>query len=403
MLPPSLTSVANAASSASSHASAAFARPAPVVITSDGLDALIRALVEQGYRVLGPLARDGAIVIDSLTQAADLPRGLEDVQAPGRYRLEKRDHAAYFAYSVGAHSWKQVFHVPVERLVQIRRSKQGVDVIPEALPRERIAIFGARSCDLAAIAIQDRVLARGEHPDARYAARREDVFVVAVHCSRAGGTCFCASMNTGPRAQSGFDLALTELLDNGSHLFLLEMGSRAGQTLVDKLQTRPATAEEIAQSAAISERTAASMGRRLDTDGLPARLKENLEHPRWDDVAARCLACANCTSVCPTCFCTDVVDTTSLDGNTAERTKQWDSCFNLSFTYVHGGPVRATVKSRYRQWLTHKLSTWHDQFDSSGCVGCGRCITWCPVGIDITEEATAITKNASSHSLEETR
>lgn len=327
----------------------------------------------------------------------------------GRYRLEKREHDAYFAYAVGAHSWKQIFHAPVERLFQVRRSKQeakqdakqGMSVIPEPLPSGRVAVFGARSCDIAAISIQDRVLARGEYTDPRYAARRADVFVVAVHCMRAGETCFCASMNTGPRARSGFDLALTEFLDDGEHRFFLEIGSPLGQSVAEELETRLATAREIAKSSAISERTAASMGRHLDTHGLPARLKENLEHPRWDEVATRCLACANCTSVCPTCFCTEVVDTTSLDGNTAERTKQWDSCFNLSFTHVHGGPVRASVKSRYRQWLTHKLSTWHDQFDSSGCVGCGRCITWCPVGIDITEEAAAIQNNIFSKSIEE--
>ncbi len=400
MLPPPTSPTSPTANSAPIRASDAFVAPSSVIITTNVIDALIQALVARGYKVLGPVARDGAIVIDSITHAADLPRGLEDVQAPGRYRLEKRDHDAYFAYTVGAHSWKQIFHAPVEKLFQVRRSKQAMEVIAEPLPRGRVAVFGARSCDIAAMAIQDRVLARGDHPDPRYVARREDVFVVAVQCIRAGGTCFCTSMNTGPRARSGFDLALTEFLDDGEHRFFLEIGSPLGQLIVEDLVTRLATAEEIAKSITISERTAASMGRHLDTQGLPARLKENLEHPRWDDVAARCLACGNCTSVCPTCFCTDVVDTTSLDGNTAERTKQWDSCFNLSFTHVHGGPVRASVKSRYRQWLTHKLSTWHDQFDSSGCVGCGRCITWCPVGIDITEEAAAIQNNPSLQSSE---
>jgi formate hydrogenlyase subunit 6/NADH:ubiquinone oxidoreductase subunit I len=130
--------------------------------------------------------------------------------------------------------------------------------------------------------------------------------------------------------------------------------------------------------------------RHLDTAGLRDLLYENFEHPRWDNVAARCLSCANCTMVCPTCFCTTVEDVSDISGNHAERWRRWDSCFTQSFSYIHGGSVRTSAKSRYRQWMTHKLASWTDQFGTSGCVGCGRCITWCPVGIDITEEVRAI-------------
>jgi Fe-S oxidoreductase len=137
------------------------------------------------------------------------------------------------------------------------------------------------------------------------------------------------------------------------------------------------------------------MGRRLDTSDLPNLLYEHLEDSCWDKVAARCLSCANCTQVCPTCFCSDVVEVSDLLGQKSERIRRWDSCFNLDFSHVHGGNIRPGTRSRYRQWLTHKLASWIDQFGVSGCVGCGRCITWCPVGIDLTAEVEAIRKEGS--------
>jgi Fe-S-cluster-containing hydrogenase component 2 len=134
----------------------------------------------------------------------------------------------------------------------------------------------------------------------------------------------------------------------------------------------------------------------MDTTGIRDLLYTNFDHPRWDNVAQRCLTCANCTMVCPTCFCTTVEDVSDVTGSHAERWRKWDSCFSQNFSYIHGGSVRSSAKSRYRQWMTHKLASWIDQFGSSGCVGCGRCITWCPVGIDITEEVRAIRESPAS-------
>jgi ferredoxin len=382
-----MSSPAVAASAPLASGRAETAPAAPSILPAAGLDALIRALAARGYRVLGPVARDGAIVLDELRSAGDLPAGFEDEQAPGRYRLVQRDHGAFFAHATGPHSFKKIFHVPRERLFQIRRRKDGLEVVPEPLPHQRIALLGARGCDLAAIAIQDRILLQS---DPRYAARRADVFVVAVHCTRAGGTCFCASMNTGPRAREPFDMALTEIIDERGHRFLVEVGSARGAEVAAELQLLDSDPADIQKAEALVEEAARSMGRTLDTQGLKERLQQNPEHPRWDDVAGRCLACANCTMVCPTCFCTEIEDTTDLAGEVAERHKRWESCFSLGFSHVHGGSVRTSIKGRYRQWLTHKLASWHDQFDTSGCVGCGRCITFCPVGIDITEEAAAI-------------
>ncbi|HET6968877.1 MAG TPA: 4Fe-4S dicluster domain-containing protein, partial [Ornithinibacter sp.] len=203
-------------------------------------------------------------------------------------------------------------------------------------------------------------------------------------------TCFCTSMGTGPAAVGGYDLALTELLDAGGHRFVVDVATERGAGLLAGIPTRPAPDADREAAAQVTIRARDRMVRSVDTDGIRDLLAANLEHPRWDDVAERCLACTNCTLVCPTCFCSTVEDHSDLAGRHAERTRRWDSCFTLDHSYLHGGSVRPTHRDRYRQWLTHKLGTWIDQFDSSGCVGCGRCITWCPVGIDLTAEVAAI-------------
>ena len=252
-----------------------------------------------------------------------------------------------------------------------------------------------RACELAAIAIQDRVFQGGRYVNTEYAARRANIFLVAVNCGDPASTCFCTSLDTGPRARRGYDIALTELVD-GRHEFLAEPGSDSGAALLAYLPSRPATAADWQAAEAVATRAAAQIHRRLPAEGLKEALQQHPEHARWEDVGARCLACANCTDVCPTCFCTTIDDHSDLDGQGAERVRRWDSCFDGDFSYVHGGAVRTQTRSRYRQWMTHKLANWWDQFGTSGCVGCGRCIAWCPAGIDLTAEAAAIVDSISA-------
>jgi formate hydrogenlyase subunit 6/NADH:ubiquinone oxidoreductase subunit I len=360
------------------------------LITVRGFADLIQALHHRGYAVVGPTRRDGAIVYDRVDSVGELPAGWTDEHGPGHYRLRRRDDAALFGYVVGPHSWKQQLHPPRRRLWRARRSDGKVEIEQQPDESPTLAFIGVRSCDLHAIDIQDRVFVAPEHRDEDYRARREQAFIVAVNCTEARQSCFCGSMGTGPRADGGHDLALTELLDADRHDFLVEVGSERGQALLDEIATRDASEADHDLARRLGERALSQMGRRLDTVGLKQRLQGNPEHPRWDEVASRCLACANCTMVCPTCFCTSVHDSTDLDGQHAERWLRWDSCFNPEHAYVHGGSLRPSTRARYRQWLTHKLAHWIDQFGVSGCVGCGRCITWCPAGIDITEEAAAI-------------
>jgi sulfhydrogenase subunit beta (sulfur reductase) len=380
---------------------------APRTLDTAGLQALIDALTARGYTVIGPTVSGGAIVNAPIRTIDDLPRGWGDEQESAHYRLRRRDDDALFGFAAGAQSAKPVFFPTDELMWRGRRTREAFSTEPlnggnTAEPAEHgpYALLGVRSCDLHAIAIHDRVLAGRIQADAHYIARREGAFIVSVSCADPGGTCFCVSMGTGPRPEGGsharFDLSLTELLVGGVHRFVVEVGSARGAEVLADISSAPAQIDDLAAADEVAASAAGRMGRTLDTDGLKELLYANVESPRWDEVASRCLACTNCTMVCPTCFCTTVNDVSDLTGDVAERHRVWDSCFDADFSYIHGGTVRDSTKSRYRQWMTHKLGSWIDQFGTSGCVGCGRCVTWCPAAIDITAEAAALRGSAQS-------
>jgi sulfhydrogenase subunit beta (sulfur reductase) len=351
----------------------------------------LNAIHAGGYRIVGPTVRDGAIVYGEIREESDLPIGWTDRQDAGTYRLERRPDQALFGFAVGPHSWKKYLFPSHERLWTGTRADGAFSITAEPVDGPALAFLGVRACELAAIAIQDRAFQKAGDPS--YAARRARTLRIAVQCGQAGGTCFCVSMGTGPAVRSEHDLALTEMLTPSGHTFLVEVGSPAGAAILSSVPHRSATARDSQAASEVVERTAKSMGRRMDTVGIRDLLVNHPEHPRWELVARRCLACTNCTMACPTCFCQSTEEVPSLSGETVERWRRWDSCFNAGFSEMHGTPIRKSTQSRYRQWMTHKLATWFDQFGSSGCVGCGRCITWCPVGIDITEEVAAIRAN----------
>ena len=360
------------------------------VVDRNDIGVLFEVLASDGYKILGPTVRSDAIVYDELAGVDDLPIGWTDEQDGGKYRLIRRDDEALFGYAVGQHSWKKYLFPPRVTLMEITRTDDSLEFVQKEIPEVRYAFIGVRACELAAISIQDRVFLDSGAVERTYETARRDVFTIAVNCMVAGGTCFCVSMETGPRCSTGYDLVLTEVIDAERHEFVFEAGSNAGEVVLSRMQGRAATEPDLARVDHIVDQTASSMGRAMDTTGIKELLLGNLEHPRWDDVANRCLACTNCTLVCPTCFCSTTEDTVTLDGLSATRSRRWDSCFTMDFSSLHGIPVRDSTRSRYRQWMTHKLANWFDQFGSSGCVGCGRCITWCPVGIDITQEVAAI-------------
>ncbi len=349
-----------------------------VVLDIAGLDALIAELKAGGHLVIGPVARDGAVTLAEVATAADLPAGWGVDTGPGHYRLRRRDDGAVFGHSAGPLSWKNFLHPP--RRTLFSADERGYHAVDE--PRPRYAFLGVRACDLAAIGKLCQVL--GDRSP----------FVVAAQCTEPGGVCFCASMGCGPAVSGGCDITLTERVDGDGHRFLAVAGSAAGRAVLDRRPARPAQAADTALAEADVDRAAGLMGRAMPEVDLRALLAANRDSAHWEQVAQRCLTCGNCTMVCPTCFCVTVEDTTALDHERAERRERWASCFEIDFSYLHGGSVRTSGAARYRQWMSHKLGTWHDQFGTSGCVGCGRCIAWCPAGIDITEEAAALVRGA---------
>jgi sulfhydrogenase subunit beta (sulfur reductase) len=368
---------------------------ARVRLAAGDFQQLLEALAGRGYQVMGPTLEDGHLIYGEIGRVTDLPVGWTAIQEGGTFRLEKRPDQAFFGYAVGQQSWKQFLFPPHQTLWQVERQGSGWRLIPQAAAAPKYALVGVRACELAAMAVQDRVFLQGPHVDPVYRARREQACIVALNCAHQDkGTCFCVSMGTGPRVTGGFDLALTELLPGDEHCFVVEIGTPLGAEIMGQVSHRTADQKEIDAAARAVAAIAGNMGRVLDPNGLKEVLYANYEHPRWDEVADRCLNCGNCTMVCPTCFCHTLEDSMDLEGAVGARARRLDVCFTVDFSYLHGGSIRTSPRSRYRQWLTHKLATWIDQFGTSGCVGCGRCITWCPVGIDITEEARAIRETA---------
>ncbi len=362
-----------------------------VSIEKPELDHLLAVIQSMGYEIIGPKVKDHTIIHAPISSISELPLGYSSKQAPGRFELIQNGYKNYFDVTNGPHSWKQYFFPPKSELMHFHKNEGDTPWLVEEGEKNppRYAMLGVRPCDLAAIEIQDKVFMREEWCDPIYRDRRSNALLIAVNCLKPCGTCFCASMGTGPDAKDGFDLCLTELENH----FLVEVGSEAGRMAMnhESISWQPASAFMLQTARKGLAAAKENMGRELpDPERLKEQLLGNLDHPRWDDVSKRCMSCTSCTQVCPTCFCWNTYDTTLLPGDTIIRNREWDSCFNPDYSYVFGGNTRPNTRSRYRQWLTHKWASWYDQYGTSGCVGCGRCITWCPAGIDHVEEITAI-------------
>jgi len=353
------------------------------------LQSLLDAVAARGYQCVGPTLQDQTIHYQNITKIGQLPRGLRDKQTPGRYQVTHAGDERLFAWAHGPQGLKPYVFASEEVLWRSKRNDDG-SLQFEEMPavENKVAVLGARACDIAALYIQDKHFIQGSYQDPYYASRRQNLIIIAVNCTDPADTCFCASTGDGPRAAYGYDIALTELEDG----YIIESRSQFGAEIMQQIPIEPASRDQTYAAQGAIASAARQQTRRLPSRDLKKALFSNLDHAQWEDIAKRCLACGNCTSVCPTCFCHSETDQAQIDGKSSEHLRQWDSCFTSGHSYIHGITIRANTAQRYRQWLTHKLGSWHDQYGRSGCVGCGRCISWCPVGIDITHEVSVICK-----------
>jgi len=371
-----------------------------VVVKAENFQQLFNAITDSGYKVVGPSIEDGAIIYKDLSSVNDLPAGWTDVQDKGKYRLKKRGDKAFFGYNLTFHSLKRFLYPPEVTLYNARNNGKGLQISQNNVKSPKYAFLGVRACEIKALEVFDKIFQKGQYADSLYKKLRRDSIVVAVNCNQAGGTCFCTASGSGPQVKEGFDLCLTEVCNPQEHYFIVETGSKRGENIAAKVPSEPASDIQKTVPETVASNTAGQIKRHVDIQKASEIFDKHFEHPVWDEIASQCLTCGNCTMVCPTCFCTTVVDKTDLTGKTASRERRWDSCFSLDFSYIFGGSVRSSAESRYRQWAMHKFANLAKQFDSPGCVGCGRCITWCPAGIDITEVINTLCENETIATLQ---
>ena len=359
------------------------------------LQSFIDLLWRKSYEVIGPHVSQNTIEYLPLHQVDELPFAYRDKQEPGRYHLVKTSHERYFAWANGAQALKPMTFKASQTLWQAHKNaNQELEFSTPSSPLLNTAVIGVRACDLAALAIQDQHFLQGDYVDPFYQSQRQHLFLVAVNCSHPASTCFCASTGDGPHVEKNADIVLTEL-DDG---FVVEITSQTAKDIMSELLHEPAQAQHWQQKSQQLQQACQAQTRSISKKAH-VQISNKNKSQVWETLGRQCLACGNCTAVCPTCFCHQQQTEADLSNTLISQLRLWDSCFNADHSYFHGTVVRAETKFRYRQWLTHKFSTWVEQFARSGCVGCGRCISWCPVGIDVTAVIADLIKEACDESL----
>lgn len=363
------------------------------ILSKKQLKQLFALLKQEAFSLIGPVVKDGVISYEEVPVLEELASSVQDKQSPAFYSLKKTNKPYFFSYANGFSSLKKFFFPAQRELFSLKRDKnKRFNIFYPDKPNKKLAFFGIKPCDLAALVVQDKIFMEGDYQDIYYQNLRKNSFIVVANCTHPSENCFCTSFNTGPAVKNkeSLDISLTEILEADKHYFIAEAFSERAREYFRKLKVPLAKEKDKKMFNKTIEKSARKIKKRVNEEEIKKFFPLSYENYYWREIGKRCLGCGNCTLVCPSCFCSTVLEKSNIGATEAERVKVWDSCFNVEFSYIHPAAVRKNIYSRYRQWLMHKFFNWYKQFKTSGCVGCGRCISWCPVGIDVRDEVNNI-------------
>jgi sulfhydrogenase subunit beta (sulfur reductase) len=267
------------------------------------LQRILEILISRGCTIIGPTVQASAVVLDEVESLDSLPWGWRDRQAPGVYTVSRTADTGFFQYTCGPHSWKRYLYPPNMRLFSVSLEDGGIQLEQTGRPDLSYAFLGMRACDLKALEVLDRILTQQGSPDPDYQARRRNLFIIAVNCLQPGGTCFCAAMGAGPRPVSGYDIVLHEICEPTRYRLIAESGSPRGADLLSAVGCMPASIAAKVHVQLLSDAAAKKMKTTADLSDAGSLFGSRFDHPHWKTLEQRCLACGNCTLVCPTCFC----------------------------------------------------------------------------------------------------
>ena len=292
-------------------------------------------------------------------------------------------------YSNTRNAPKNFFFPKTETMMRYMRTERGMELSGEEEEAKEAVLFGARPCDVRSFVLLDYLFDQEKYRDSYYIDKREKTTIISLACIHPPySTCFCTSVGGHPMSEEGADVLLTDIGDN----YLAEFITPKGEKLLEKMGDLPAadgSADE--KKKALSESAEKEIKSHIPGKEIKPWLDDNFEHPFWDTIHQSCLACGTCTYLCPTCHCFDISD--EVKGSDGKRIRTWDSCMYWLFTKeTSGHNPRTSQKQRWRQRLMHKFKYFVDNFDEIACVGCGRCVRYCPVNIDIRKIVTDISK-----------